>query len=367
MSGTLSPAEDRCRNPLVQIKLVTEYAQPCRTLMNRAALLLLLISITSLVWGQSNAAGHKDTSATIVSTSTLVVVPVMVMDASGEPLTNLQASDFRLTDNGIDQKIVSESVQREPIALAVIVQTGGSAPAQFQNYRTLNAVVNTLTQNNAHRVALVTFDSHIEEIWSFPPRVDGLKDAFRNPENGDHGAAILDALNCGIGLLNHQPASFRRVILLLSQATDDGSKADPAEVLQRLGESNTTIYSITFPPAKLARNSPIKNRNRRKKAPGPDPSLDVVLTEMRTNTAAVASVSGGVSVELKNKDDLDRTLSVLANDFANSYTLSFRPVSAEPGLHWIGVQFAKARSGAMRDARVEARRLYWAGQDFSTE
>jgi hypothetical protein len=28
------------------------------------------------------------------------------------------------------------------------------------------------------RVALVTFDSHPEEIWNFPPRVDGLTDAF---------------------------------------------------------------------------------------------------------------------------------------------------------------------------------------------
>jgi hypothetical protein len=171
-------------------------------------------------------------------------------------------------------------------------------------------------------------------------------------------------VNCGIGLLNHQPASFRRVILLLSQATDDGSKTAPAEVVQRLGESNTTIYSITFPPEKLPKNLPAKDRSRRKSAPILDLSLDAVLTAMHTNTAAtLATVSGGESVGLKSKDDLDRTLSVLANDFANSYTLSFRPASAEQGLHWIGIRLGKERS----HSTIQARRLYWNGDKGSAE
>lgn len=332
--------------------------------MHRAALLVLLASITSSVWAQGISAAQEDTLATIVSNSTLVVVPAIVRDADGEPLTKLQASDFRLTDNGVEQKTVAEPVQGEPIALVVIAQTGGSAPMQFQNYRTLNAVVSSLTEHNAHRVGLVTFDSRLQEIWSFPPRVDGLKGAFRNPEQGDHGAAILDAVNCGIGLLNHQPASFRRVILLLSQATDDGSKTAPTEVLQRLGESNTTIYSIIFPPEKLAKKPPARDRNHRRSAPSSNLSLDAELIAMSTKTAAtLANVSGGESVGLKSKDDLDRTLSVLANDFANSYTLSFRPASAEPGLHWIAIQLAKEHS----HSTIEARRLYWNGQNGLTE
>lgn len=364
MAGLPRLAESNRPDPSSRIKRVTEYAQLCRTLMNGAATLLLLVSTTSFVWGQSISAGQEDSSATIVSTSTLVVVPATVRDASGEPFTKLQARDFRLTDNGVEQKAVAESVPGEPVALVVIVQTGGSAPVQFQNYRTLNAIVSSLTEHNAHRVGLVTFDSRLEEIWSFPPRVDGLKDAFRNPEKGDHGAAILDAVNCGIGLLDHQPASFRRVILLLSQAADDVSKTAPAEVLRRLGESNTTIYSIVFPPEKPAKHSSARDRNRRRSAPSPDLSLDAVLAAMQTKTAAtVATVSGGESVGLKSKDDLDRTLSILANDFANSYTLSFRPASAEPGLHWIGIQLAKEHS----HATIEARRLYWNGQDGSTE
>jgi VWFA-related protein len=319
--------------------------------LKNVVLLAILVPVACSAWAQSPSAKQEEGSATIRSTSTLVMVPAMVRSPSGDLLTNLSAGDFQLTDNGVEQKVLAQAAQGGPIALVVVVQTGGSAPAQFQNYRTLNALVNFITGNSLNKVALVTFDSHLQEIWSFPPKVDGLKHAFKNPASGDHGAAILDALNCGIGLLEHQPANLRRVILLLSQASDDGSEASPEAVLQRIGESNAAIYSVTFSTGKPMPAS--KEEHRRG-------ALDAAVTAMRTNTAVeAAALSGGENVQLKNKDSLQRTLSVLANDFANSYTLSFRPNSEEPGLHWIKVQVGvQARKKRARPL-VEARTLYW--------
>lgn len=331
---------------------------------------VLLAALTSAVSasGQAGTVAQEDPHTTIRSTSTLVIVPAMVRKASGDLLTGLRADDFQLTDNGIEQQASVDAVQGQPIALVVIMQTGGPAAAQFQSYRTLNAMVNLMAGSSTHRVALVTFDSHPEEIWSFPPRVDGLKHAFKNPESGDHGAAILDALICGIGLLEHQPASFRRVILLLSQPRDDGSKTSPVEVLQRIGESNTTIYSLTFGHETNALKQHADRRAENSGSailqdilPGGDVQatshrLDAALAAMHNNTAAlVAAVSGGEHSHLKNKDDLARTLSVLANDFANSYTLTFRPHYSEPGFHWIGVHTTDKH----RHVTVEARTLYW--------
>jgi hypothetical protein len=267
-------------------------------------------------------------------------------------MTNLVASDFLLTDNGVEQKLVAEPADRQPLALVVLMQTGGAAPRQFQNYRTFQALVSSMLGNSSHHVALVTFDSRLQQIWNFPPRIDGVKHAFKNPEGGDHGAAILDALNCGLTLLEQEPKSFRRIILLLSQARDDGSTVAPEQVVQRLAKSNTTIYSVTFSPA----SNPSRSKTRVKRDPGNIPTLASAATAMHENTAAeAAELSGGEHTQLKSGDDLNRTLSILATDFSNTYLLCFRANSGEAGLHAIQTRVIKPHS----HLKVAARTIYW--------
>jgi VWFA-related protein len=283
-------------------------------------------------------------------------VPTLVRSVSGEFVTNLRANDFRLTDNGIEQKVFAEEVEGQAIAVVVLMQTGGAAPIQFQNYRTVSILLNHLLGSSNHKVALVTFDSRPEQVWNFPPEVDGLKYAFTNHENGDHGAAILDGLNRGIDLLEQQPATFRRIIVLLSQPQDEGSRSQAKDVVRRLGENNITVYSVTFPPEKVY---PSKDRTNPVKAINPSGSLELALKAMRKNTAAaLAALSGGQHVHLKDKRDLENKLSILADDLSHSYTLSFRPTLKDPGLHAINVEVTKDQTRFL----VTARTSYWVGE-----
>ena len=311
---------------------------------------------TASALGQMTASDPEALRPTIRSTSTLVIVPTLVRATSGEFVTNLRANDFRLTDNGVEQKVFAEEVDGQSISVVVLMQTGGSAPIQFQNYRTLNAMLNKMLGSSTYKVALVTFDSRPEEIWNFPPEVDGLKYAFTNPENGDRGAAMLDGLNRGIDLLEQQPASVRRIMILLSQPQDDGSKSHAEDVVRRLGERNITVYSVTFTPEKLP-YSPGHGRTMEKfnlSAP-----LGVALKEMRENTAAeVAALSGGQHVHLKDKRDLENKLSILAADLSHCYTLTFRPTSKDPGFHAIDVKVTRDLANFL----VTARTSYWVNE-----
>lgn len=337
--------------------------------MKNAVLLAVLMFGACYASGQGVPADQVNAPTTIRSISTLVTVPATVRSASGALIANLAAGDFRVADNGVERKVRAEPVAGEPIAVVVLMQTGGGAPRQFQSYSTLNTLVTSMMGASDHRVGLVTFDSRMQQIWNFPPRIDGLKHAFRNPESGDHGAAILDALNCGIGLLEHQPPSFRRVILLLSQTRDNGSKTGAAELLRRLGESNATVYSVTFPSSKKEERSSRKlllEGQRSSQALGDSP-LESAIKAMRADTAdEAAALSGGEHARLKKQEDLDRSLSVLANDFANSYLLSFHPGSEEPGFHWIRVEVANYPNHPSR-LSVEARSIYWSGEEDAEE
>jgi VWFA-related protein len=253
---------------------------------------------------------------------------------------------------GVEQKVSIEDVERQPLAVVVLLQTGGAAPRQFQNYRSVDTMLDYMMGSSKHRVAVVTFDSQPEEIWDFTRNVDDLKDAFTSPGNGDGKAAIVDAVNYGIDLLKQQPASARRIILLFSQPQDDGSKAHAEDVVRRLGENNTTIYSITFSPEKTwLKDQFTKPRHGNppyQLSPNLPPllhtfdlgtPLGVALKAMREDTAAeVADLSGGEHVRFDDKRSLEQQLSILANHIPNRYTLSFRPSSNAPGLHAIKVQ-----------------------------
>jgi VWFA-related protein len=303
--------------------------------------------------GQSTT-WHGVANPTFSSTSTLVIVPTLVRSASGELVTDLDASHFRLTDNGIEQKVSVAEAENQRLAMVVLMQTGGAASSQLWNYSKLDTLLENMLGSSTRKVALVTFDSRPEQIWGFPSRADALYDALTHQEGGDQGAAIMDAVKCAIGELRLQPASFRRIILLLSQAQDDGSEAHTEDMVRSLAESGTTIYSLTFSP-KQARvkghfAKPVNGNPRDQK------SLGVVLKAMRENTAAeVAALSGGEHLRFRDERDLETKLSILAKDIHSGYTLSFSPSSHDSGFHAIAVHVVKKHTRL----EVVARTIYW--------
>jgi VWFA-related protein len=309
---------------------------------------------------------------TIHSTSTLVVVPALVQTATGELVHNLQPRDFVLTDDGVEQAVSIDRAERQPVALVVLLQTGGAAPRQFQNYAGLGTMIDALTGSSPRQVAMVTFDSRPEEASDFLTNVDELKGELAHPAPGDGGAAILDAVNYGIGLLEAQPPGMRRVLLLLSQPQDDGSKAHADEVVRRLGETNTTIFSVTFSPQKQWLKDEFTHARHENPPYEFSPGIvllhtfnlsrpmEEALQAMRKDTAAeVATLSGGESVRFGDRESLERELSQLENQLPNRYMLTFQPSSAAAGFHAIRLEVIHQRE----PVRVSARTSYWSGGD----
>src|SRR5713226_9235910 len=50
-----------------------------------------------------------------------VVVPVTVKDAKGQLVTDLRAADFRLLEDGLEQKLVSFSADPAPLSAALLI------------------------------------------------------------------------------------------------------------------------------------------------------------------------------------------------------------------------------------------------------
>ena len=305
---------------------------------------------------------------TITITTNLVIVPALVRAPAGDLLQTLHASDFLLTDNGVSQTISLEDTEHRPLSIVVLMQTGASAPRQFPDYAKLGTMLTYLTANSPSQVAMVTFDSQPEYLWDFTPNLTDLEDGFAKPDSGDRKAAILDAVSYGIDLLRKLPSNRRRIIVLLSQTHDDGSHAHAEDIVRRLGENNITIECLTFspeqawlkdeftkprhanPPYQLSPDLPLVTGTFNLDRP-----LRQALGALREDTSAtIAELSGGESFPFATKSELEQQISLLANHFAATVTLSFRPTSKQPGFHSL-----RLRIPARSDLQISARSSYW--------
>jgi VWFA-related protein len=335
---------------------------------------------------------------TITSRSNLVLVPVLVKSKAARIVFSLTADDFILTDNGVSQPVrIEEGALGQPLALAVIVQTGGQGAAHLRDYRNLGAILDAVIGGVPHRVAVIAFDSKPRIEQDFTEDTDAAADMIAGLPDGDTGAAILDALNFGIQTLRNQPPAYRRAVLLFSETADSGSQTSLEDAVRAVEETNTAIYSFGFSTTGAA----VKHETSKLPAPGgtaysneaykpggcmsKDPKADPDAHGNRAKQAldcagdllpplrlariaflaakdglkrnvpeSVAQLTGGEYFAFKDAKTLAQHLITISNDVPNYYFLSFRPQSLQPGLHALELK-VKDRP----EYKVNARKGYW--------
>ena len=72
----------------------------------------------------------EPTTPTLSANSTLVLVPALVRNKSGDLVFTLNADDFTLTDDGVRQKLILEQdTGGEPLALVVLIEANSANPS----------------------------------------------------------------------------------------------------------------------------------------------------------------------------------------------------------------------------------------------
>jgi VWFA-related protein len=351
----LSPAETA--------KTLKSYNSVVRRILI-AALLLGTVPVVS---------AQDDDDSTLRVSSRLVVVPALVQGRANDVAYSLRAEDFQLSDRGVPQKFSLDEATKQPLSLVVLMQTGGAAVREFDKYRGLETMLSEMLGGAPNEVAIVNFDSRPEAASPFTSDIEQWKDAIDQPDPGDSGAAIRDALKFSLGMLARQPANHRKVILLLSQPQDSGSKASAEEIARIAGETDTAIYSLTFTPQATRlkgalkepahSNPPLTVGNRSYVAYfNLTEPLHMVLDAMQKDVAAeVAKVSGGEAMRFSDRNQLDDTLATIGRHMQNRYMLSFSPSKPVPGFHEIRLSLVNHPK-----LSVTARTGYWLGGETSS-
>ena len=299
--------------------------------------------------------------------SNVVLVPALVRDKSGNAIYGLQAKDFVIDDNGVQQTVrLDEAAEDNPVSLVVAVQCGRRANFELPRMHGLAAMLDPVMDQPDSKIAVVAFDSTVHPVDNFTSDSAVIRHDLTALKPGDGGAAILDAVSYSAKLLNGVPRDHKRVLLLISETRDHGShNATVDDVIRAIGDSNVVVYTLAFSPSKSnvldtlrGANNPDLHPDTTEYHNDPDLLAPLVLAAqaMRKNTAkAIAAQSGGEYQMFDSAKGFDARLNDFSNHLHSRYLLSFQPSRPEPGLHELIVKLKEPGS-----ATVLARTSYWA-------
>jgi hypothetical protein len=324
---------------------------------------------------------------TIRSESNIVLVPTLVRTKAGEITYSLQAKDFIIEDNGVEQDVtLDESPEQEPVSLVVAIQVGHKASSQFKKRADtslydrfyseeerkdcrlrkrpcptaiagLGTMLSDFMDQTKGEVALVTFDSLVYQFQGFTEDASKISERLTKLTPGDDGAAILDAVSYSARLLESRPANRRRLLLLISESRDHGSMTTTAlDLVRQLAATNTLVCSLTF--------SPLRGRFAEDLKALPSGENFDLLVPLRASIGSlhrnvargIAEVMGGEDGKFKDKATFDATFASMTNGIRGRYLLSFQPKQPKPGPHSIRVRLRDPR----KDLVLRARSEYWA-------
>ena len=269
--------------------------------------LLSLIFISTLL--SSNIFAQDDEDDLISFDSSLVVLNATITDDKGVPVSGLKQTEFRIFEDGKEQKIQFFESEKTPFAAVILIDTSGSMEQRIS--MATSAAINFLDGLRFDdNVAIYNFDSKVSMVQDF----SNLRDI--TPKVFDLKAYGMTVLNDGIyeaaTLLSKRPEK-RRAIIVLSDGADTKSGRSASKALKAALKAETTIYTVDMSGIADGGKERMQNQG--------------VLKNF-------AKKSGGKFVETPGGLQLRDAFKNIVNELGNQYTFGYQPENIKTDGKW---------------------------------
>jgi Ca-activated chloride channel family protein len=192
----------------------------------------------------SNGPEEVEAGDVIRVNTTLVTIPVSVMDRDGRYIPNLHKEDFRLWEDGVQQDVAFFASVDKPFSLVLMLDTSGSTRFRLEDIQDAAiSFVNQLRPDD--RVMVVSFDDQVRVLSEFTSDRYRLRDAIRRTRTGN-GTKLYDAVDL---VMNQRLSSVdgRKAIVLFTDGVDTTSRqASYASNVRDAEELDALIYPVQY-------------------------------------------------------------------------------------------------------------------------
>jgi Ca-activated chloride channel homolog len=180
-----------------------------------------------------------------------VIVPVTVTDEKGRFVSNLDANDFKIYDEGKEQHIEFFSRDRnQPVVVGFLIDMSNNTRIHWKTYQdaATELVLNLLPGGDKKFSGyLITYGNEAELQVNTTTDPEPMVEKIRKLKPGG-GAALYDAIYMACmrrQVVEGEPYDPRRVLIIIGDGHDTASKKSLAEVLEIAQRNMVTIYGMS--------------------------------------------------------------------------------------------------------------------------
>lgn len=280
----------------------------------------------------------------------LVTTPVSVLDRNGRFIPGLRKRDFKIFENGIQQKITYFQSEEQPFTVILMIDISPSTKYHIDEiHYAAVTFVNQLRPND--KVMVVAFDQRVKALSEPTNDRQKLYGAIYKAQFGS-GTSLYDAVDAvtSLDLLN---APGRKAVVIFTDGVDTTSRrADFASTVAGVEEIDALFYPIRYntqrasgvvssttgSPAALppdivalmaARGIAIDPRAFRGAGRGQSPAE---YEKGRFYLETLATNSGGRMFEAETLTNLETSFAGVAEELRRQYSVGYYPDdTGQPG------------------------------------
>jgi VWFA-related protein len=305
----------------------------------------------------------RDELLTLTKTVSFVTVPVTVKDGDGKLVDGLLAKDFNIYEDGNKQKLTFFTSDPFPLSAALIVDQGLPDPALRKVNQTFSALGGAFGPFD--EVAVFTYGSTVNKRQDFgnSTRMELALHRISDESGTNSGASVVggpfgagpatnskpiagsvqvqtpspeyhvlnDAILMAAQELAHRSPTSRKIIFIISDGQEYGSRASYAQVLKVLLTDGIAVYAIGVDTAAM----PLYGKISKAHIPGFGYS-DIL--KRYTNA------TGGDVLNEFSKESIESAYQRITLEARNQYTLGYN-TAQQPSSNYRDIEVRVKRPG----------------------
>jgi len=262
------------------------------------------------------AFAQEEDEEVISVNSSIVVLNATITDADGKAVAGLKQTQFKIYENGEEQKVEFFEAEKTPFAAVILIDTSGSMEGRVSMARA--AAINFLDGLRAEDVtAIYNFDSKISPVQDFSNSRDVADKVFNLKASGM--TILNDAIYQAAAELGKR-SEKRRAIIVISDGADTQSKHSADKALKAAIAAGATIYTVdmseTSSAGRVQSQGALKN---------------------------FAEKSGGKFISTPGGVALREAFKKIVEELGVQYTLTYQPTNVKKDGKWRAIEIRVAR------------------------
>lgn len=255
----------------------------------------------------------KDEDEVLRVDSTLVPIPVSVLDSGGRAVTNLKLTDFELRIDGQPAEIAELFRSESPIRLAMLFDNSSSVRVarEFEKEAAIRFFKHIIRPDK-DLAALFSVATTTRLEQALTRDVGSLTNAIEMFPQPEGATALLDGIAKAANYLSG--VEGRRVIVIVSDGDDTVSDLSFEEMIRAAQIANCQVYVVKTTEFENYKRTGIRGGNA---------NIRQLAAERRM--IELAKQTGGAVYSPIDENELDRAFAQISAELAQQYILSYYP------------------------------------------